>query len=380
MRTKMLFLLGIILLCMGCSETPQQKIDGEVYKVDLDKMVNPFDEIFSKAEIIPLETVDSSFISWMRKIYPIDENLYVYDYWLQNLNVFDHKGNFIRRVGKRGQGPGEYRNMYDCYIDAADEKTYLLDVNGYIKQYHTDGTFECDIFLPVRPHYYSMSLLDEKHLVTWSCVNAEDGGGILIIDKETGDSIQSCWYDEVMFNIQQMFPFYRYADKTFFSTALRQQTYELTPKGLQPAYSWDFGKYNISKSTLEHYLAIEDVNERNESILNDCGTDRLPFHLQIQRQNERYAYLALKRYAMSSRAPYTYVFYDKRQGKGYAFDELADGCRMNAPLYFGEDYMLTDVVYEEREQYQSVLPESEYKKLEDMKEDDNPCLLKLYFK
>ena len=53
---------------------------------------------------------------------------------------------------------------------------------------------------------------------------------------------------------------------------------------------------------------------------------------------------------------------------------------MNFPLYFGDDYMLTDVFYENREQYKSILPESEYKKLENMKEDDNPYLLKLYFK
>ena len=33
-----------------------------------------------------------------------------------------------------------------------------------------------------------------------------------------------------------------------------------------------------------------------------------------------------------------------------------------------------------REKYKSILPEAEYKKLEAMTEDDNPCLLKLYFK
>ena len=83
---------------------------------------------------------------------------------------------------------------------------------------------------------------------------------------------------------------------------------------------------------------------------------------------------------MNLRPPLTHVFYNKTNHRGYAFDELADGCRMNYPLYFGEDFILTDVFYENREQYKSILPESEYKKLENMKEDDNPCLLKLYFK
>ena len=77
----------------------------------------------------------------------------------------------------------------------------------------------------------------------------------------------------------------------------------------------------------------------------------------------------------------THVFYDKSSGKPFVFDMLdGENCKMNNPLYFGEDYLLTDVLYENRETYKSILPESEYKKLEAMLEDDNPCLLKLYFK
>ena len=44
------------------------------------------------------------------------------------------------------------------------------------------------------------------------------------------------------------------------------------------------------------------------------------------------------------------------------------------------DFLLTDVLYDDRETFKSILPETEYRKLENMLEDDNPCLLKLYFK
>ncbi len=379
MRTKVLYLIGAILFCMGCSETPQQKIDGEVYKVDLDKMVNPFDELFSKAEIIPLETAESGLLADMQKIFLVDENLYIHDFMFQTLNQFDSTGKFIQRIGKRGQGPGEYRNMYDCYIDIEKKKIYFLSVFGTIKQYQIDGTYEKDIVLPAQPNYYSIALLDDRYIATWSCLMFTEEGSLGIVDKLSGDTIGTYWHDDPMFNFQLLYPFHRYDNKTYFSTALRQQVYEVTPKGLFPAYSWDFGKDNIGESTLKHYLDIEDINDRNLAIIEDCGSDRLPFCLREQRQNGKYNYVGLKR-DMNLRPPMTHVFYDKKKQEGYAFDELADGCRMNFPLYFGEDYMLTDVFYENREQYKSVLPESEYKKLENMKEDDNPYLLKLYFK
>jgi hypothetical protein len=77
----------------------------------------------------------------------------------------------------------------------------------------------------------------------------------------------------------------------------------------------------------------------------------------------------------------THVFYDKEDDKDLVFDHLdTKECRMNPPLYFGEDFLLTDVLYDDRETFKSILPETEYRKLENMLEDDNPCLLKLYFK
>ena len=42
-------------------------------------------------------------------------------------------------------------------------------------------------------------------------------------------------------------------------------------------------------------------------------------------------------------------------------------------------HFLTDVLYDDRETFKSILLKEEYQKLENMQEDDNPCLLKLYF-
>ena len=377
MKIKLYLNVCLFAICLSCTDSPQTVIDN-VYKVDLEDKIDPFDRIFSKAEIISLETSDSCLVAYMQKVYPIKGKLYIYDFWLQNLNVFDHKGNFIRRIGKRGQGPREYLNMYDCYVDVRNEEAYFLSLHGIAKCYGCNGEYKGDIVFPARPHYYSMSLLDDD-VVTWSCLEPEDDGCILLFDRNINDTIASYWHDDRMFNNQLHHPFHLYDGKTYFSTGLRQQVYEVTTNGLLLAYIWDFGEYNIKESRLDYYLSIENPSERNDRILDDYGTESLPFCMQRQCQNARYSYVSLQR-AMGMRPPLTHVFYDKTNHRGYAFDELADGCRMNYPLYFGEDFILTDVFYENREQYKSILPESEYKKLENMKEDDNPCLLKLYFK
>ena len=183
-----------------------------------------------------------------------------------------------------------------------------------------------------------------------------------------------------MFNQQQMSPFYSYDGKTYFGVALRQQVYEVRKDTLALAYVWDFGKDNISEERLKFYLDIEHPSERNNKILNDMGTPLLPFTIEEQKQNHQYCYVSL-RLEMGVRPALTHVFYDKKKKRALVFDHL-DGkeCPMNQPLYFGEDYLLTDVLYDDHEKFKSILPEAEYQKLENMLEDDNPCLLKLYFK
>jgi hypothetical protein len=341
--------------------------------------VNPFKEIFSKAEIIPLETVDSSLIVWIKKVVPVGDELYIHDDWANKLHVFDKNGKYKHKIGRRGQGPGEYLNMQDCIVDASNNDIYMLSIFGRIKRFALNGLFKEEIELPSRPHYYSMALLDNKHLATWSCLEKEEGG-VLIIDRQTSDTLGSFWHDDRMFDNQQYFPFFQYKGKTFFATGIRQQVYEVTTMGLKPAYFWDFGKYNIRESTYQYYLNIENVTERNEKIIDDYGTDMLPFNLLTQRQNTRYFYAGLQR-EKGIRPPMTHVFYDKEDDKDLVFDHLdTKECRMNPPLYFGEDFLLTDVLYDDRETFKSILPETEFRKLENMLEDDNPCLLKLYFK
>ena len=224
-----------------------------------------------------------------------------------------------------------------------------------------------------------MELLDSNCLITWSALEANEKS-LLVIDKENGNILNSYWNDDRMFNMRQMSPFFSYGGRMFFGLAVRQQVYEVLKDELKLAYAWDFGKDNITESQLEYYLEIENSSERNNKMIDDIGTSQLPFIIKNQRQNDRYCYAAL-RLNIGMRPALTHVFYDKKSKKSLVFDYL-DGkeCRMNQPLYFGDDYIMTDILYDNRESFKSILPESEYAKLELMKEDDNPCLLKLYFK
>ena len=207
MKKHFYWIMGIILIACACKSTPQQEAEGKVYQVDLQKKVNPFKEIFSKAEIIPLETVDNGLIVYCKKIYPVGKCWYIHDDWSQNLFAFSQAGKYEFQVGRKGQGPGEYLNLYDCIVDSASNEISVLENYGRVLQYDLTGKHKNTFELPARPNYYSIEALNHDCLVTWSALEASDNS-VLVLNKENGETLNAYWKDDRMFNQQQMSPFY----------------------------------------------------------------------------------------------------------------------------------------------------------------------------
>ena len=57
--------------------------------------------------------------------------------------LFRKDGTYINKVGSIGQGPGEYKNIYDAQIDEVSERIYLLPWStNRILVYDLQGKFE----------------------------------------------------------------------------------------------------------------------------------------------------------------------------------------------------------------------------------------------
>ncbi len=379
MRNIWFLLFFIFYVCsMSCNKKDYLNKEGfRVYQVDLDKKIEPFKELFSKAEIIPLETSDSGLIVYINKIIPVDDEFYIHDRETHKLYVFGQDGKFKKQISQYGQGPNNYISMFDCAIDAPNDDVYMLSVFGIVKRFNVEGSIKRNMELPARPHYYSMELVNDSCFATWSCLEQEEDC-ILILHKDSLTIVNSYWNDDRIFNHQQLAPFHRLGNQTYYANNLRQKVFEVSSTGLYPAYLWDFGKYNM-ENRLKYYLSIKNPNDRNNTILDEIGTTTRPFSIEKQAQNHKYSYASLVREA-EMRPLITHVFYDKNNDRSMVFDYLDEKCELNYPLHMDDDCFISDIYYDKRKLFKSILPDSEYKKLEAMTEDDNPCLLKLYFK
>lgn len=87
----------------------------------------PLSEITEKIRIIELETTDECLIGDVRLIFNSDDYIIVFDgkHDENKVLLFDATGHFIRRISKRGQGPGEYTHISSVAVDFENKRIYI---------------------------------------------------------------------------------------------------------------------------------------------------------------------------------------------------------------------------------------------------------------
>lgn len=146
---KLLYItLFIIFSLTPCSTQNVQKklpLNGEFYTIDLDQEKEPtilLSSLFKNIKTIILETNDECLVANIDDIQVFNEHIYILDATKSKcLYVFDVNGKFIRSIGRRGGGPGEYSDIKDITLDTQNHIIFLCDQNNRIHKYQLDGTF-----------------------------------------------------------------------------------------------------------------------------------------------------------------------------------------------------------------------------------------------
>lgn len=362
---------------MACNTNQNKNFKGITLAVDLAKQEVSLKELFSRMEVIPLETHDSCLIINAEKILFHKNKLYVFDPLRAALYVFDEEGNFIKQISRKGEGPGEYQIITDVLIDSSKENILFLSPYGNILTYDTEGNFIDQKTLPAKPNYYSLTMVAERNTALWSCVDEEENG-LSIVNAETMKPVYETWHNDRMIDMGLMKPFYQYDSDSYFSTAYQNVVYRIKPDSLESAYQWDFGKDNISRDKLTAYSKITNDSERNNQILKDLEEGILPYSMERNNQNNNYYYVALRK-GTGLHRPWINVFYRKGDGKSFVFGKTQEGICIY-PLIITNEYLLSILSFEDIPSYKNVLSQEEYDKLTGRDQEDNLCLIKLYFK
>lgn len=139
---KILCSCMLVLAFISCGEHKPTSCDA--VHIDLSGSVG--DSLFvsdwiEPLEIIALETTEESLLGSVDKLVECDGKYYVLDRMRKCILLFAENGKFLRSIGRVGQGPGEYPDLYDFVVDVNTGRLYLLTEASVIYAYNGDGRF-----------------------------------------------------------------------------------------------------------------------------------------------------------------------------------------------------------------------------------------------
>lgn len=367
---KKTIIISQLLIIFSCTQKNPNHNDSSLY-VDIKKQheVSVFD-LFSHIEVIPLETLDSSLLKNVNKVLFHENNYYILDIEQHVLLRFDIEGKFISQIAKAGDGPEDYINLSDFFIE--DQYIFMLSPMGIVYKYDLDGRLLDKIYLEGKSAgYHKFARLDDDKILFWSSVGSDTEQLSLFSSKE--NKIISYYYkDHDILNNFTNDVFYSWNNMVYFYKPFHNEIRSIKDDNLTVNYQWDFKENNTGVKNI-------DFTENNpERLLNALQSLEIPYFFNMQAQTNHYYYAQL----ISGLKNTSHIFYNKQTGSNVIFKKFKEDLHFN-PVYWHEDYVIgiTNPFYSiDKMISPEMIDDIGKSRFFNLKEDDNPCLIKYHFK
>jgi len=147
---------------------------------------------FSTEWRLGLEEVEPQFFRWpMLLITDQQGYVYIHSYGDSYLRVFDTQGRFVKYIGRKGQGPGEFEAISQFFVDL-ENRLYVSDpINGRITIYDQDrenfSTISYQIYI-----YRALPIHKDSLLLVARVIGKKNDCMILITDTEFNNDHNAC--------------------------------------------------------------------------------------------------------------------------------------------------------------------------------------------
>jgi hypothetical protein len=142
MKTNILF-IAVVLLLASCKSNSNS---DSTFRIDLEKNISninsiPLSMLGSNLKYVPLETDTACLVQNITNAFLTDSFIFISDY--NRLLKFDINGKYLKQIGSKGRGPGEYPSLGNFIIDENNREIYVLS-SRIVLVYDLDGNFKRD--------------------------------------------------------------------------------------------------------------------------------------------------------------------------------------------------------------------------------------------
>ena len=138
------FLLLCLALFQYCNTKNEVEVEKDIHQIEISKeflLDHENDLQFKAIDTIELERPGNPPLSSIQYITFAKDYIFLLDR-KQGLLKFDHNGNFIQTIGKKGDGPDEYNVPTSIYLDEINSRVLLADwEKRVVNSFDLEGNF-----------------------------------------------------------------------------------------------------------------------------------------------------------------------------------------------------------------------------------------------
>lgn len=261
---KKLFIL-LLITFFACSKEKRinQNIDKLIVDVSVaEDKVNLSELIKSNYAVVSLETKDESIIGGIDKILTTSDFIFVLDIFsTEALYMFNKKGEFIRKIGEKGDGPTEYTKPLDFIIN--ENEITILDNSVFLVSYEFNGRFINKEKLEDFSGFKFINLNKDS--------NAFIGAGLsdnLIISDKFNMKVNSYFpYITRAVNVLEINPLFEdYKGNAIYRRFLNDTLYKVTKLGVNPHKIIDYQDKAID---INEFIGTNNMKDKLMNALGD---------------------------------------------------------------------------------------------------------------
>lgn len=388
---KLVNIIILIIIICACSLSVKEVPNNiERIPVEVDEVSQDASSFIKKIEIVPLETNDSSLIFRCNKvIYDKSADLFAIYTSDQIIYTFSGDGKYLDNSKRRkGQGPKDYVMVLDINFNPYLKGIDFLNPYGIIYTY--SPTFELLSKRQIKPEFpvdYFCALDTNNYIFTNPFVWTDQE--VSFINLETQKAISANYKGTISGNTMSHNCFYHIGERFYFVPfGLNYYFYQIDPeeKKLNPIMYLDFGDSEIKADNLPGRAGGKRTNsdEERRKITQDA-TERYRYLRKsgkilpmLKFFNDDYVYIYLVK---AVRGYGSHFIYNRKKKEGFL---LKNGKPFLMYPCFGivDNVLLAVCQPDQLPQYidRNLMSPKEIYKMEQLKEDDNPVILKYYLK
>lgn len=232
------------------SEDLSSVVDFTVEVDDVSEQIDISPLIENDVKIVKLETTDECLISDIRQVDYVNGLIYIADKASQTVLIFDESGKYVGRVGKRGEGPGEYSRLGRFQV--VDSHIYIMD-DAVRQLYDYDLKTRIGIKLDIDDNisFHSFYIMNGYlYLLSNNSSSFSIGSfNLFKYNMKTADVVYSLPFSEELSKKHSTWGLFQYAsrydDELLVMFANNDTIYSVTSESVAPRYVYHFSKRSM---------------------------------------------------------------------------------------------------------------------------------------